>query len=66
VDEAAFKSMVHKVKGGAQLLNAKYLIEECEALEQVVSLDLQIQAFIQLLEEQNQIINRYQSRYTQL
>jgi len=66
VDEGAFRSMVHKVKGGAQLLSAKHFIQACEALEQAESLDLQIQAFIQLLEEQNQMINRYQSRYTKL
>ncbi|MBU3627677.1 response regulator [Polynucleobacter sp. AP-Reno-20A-A9] len=66
VDEGAFRSMVHKVKGGAQLLNAKHFIQECEVLEQVESLDLQIHTFIHLLEEQNQIINSYQSRYAKL
>ena len=66
VDEATFRSMVHKVKGGAQLLNAKNFTKACETLEQADSLDLQIQAFIQLLEKQNQMISRYQSRYTKL
>jgi two-component system sensor histidine kinase EvgS len=66
VDEATLRSMAHKVKGGAQLLSANHFIQACEALEQVESLDLQIQAFIQLLEEQNQIINRYQAQYAKL
>ena len=66
VEETSFRSMVHKVKGGAQLLSAAKFIKACEALEQVESQDLQIQAFIQLLEEQNQIISRHQSRYTKL
>jgi two-component system sensor histidine kinase EvgS len=66
VEEASFRSMVHKVKGGAQLLSAAKFIKACEALKQVESQDLQIQAFIQLLEEQNQIISRHQSRYTKL
>jgi two-component system sensor histidine kinase EvgS len=58
--------MVHKVKGGAQLLSAAKFIKACEALEEAESLDLQIQAFIQLLEEQNQMISRYQSQYAKL
>jgi len=66
VDDANFKSMVHKVKGGAQLLSAKQFIKACEALEQAESLNLQIRTFIQLLEEQNQIITRYQSRYAKV
>jgi two-component system sensor histidine kinase EvgS len=66
VDDTNFKSMVHKVRGGAQLLSAKQFIQACEALEQEESLDLQIHTFIQLLEEQNQIITRYQSRYAKL
>jgi len=65
-NKAAFSSMVHKVKGGAQLLSAKQFIQACGALEQLESLDLQIQAFIQLIEEQNQLINQYQSRYAKL
>ena len=66
VDKDTFSSMIHKVKGGAQLLSAAKFIKACESLEQAESLDLQIQAFIQLLEEQNQMIGRYQSRYAKL
>ena len=64
VDEASFRSMVHKVKGGAQLLSAKRFVKACEALEQEGHLEEQLTAFTQLLEEQNQIILRYQSRYS--
>ena len=66
IDEANFKSMVHKVRGGAQLLSAKQFIQACEALEQEGFSDLQIYTFIQLLEEQNQIISRYQNHYAKL
>jgi two-component system, NarL family, sensor histidine kinase EvgS len=65
-DEASFRSMVHKVKGGAQLLSAKYFIQACEKLEQAGNLDNRIPAFIRLLQEQNQVISRYQSRYEKL
>lgn len=63
VDEAIFRGMVHKVKGGAQLLSAKNFTRACEALEQGENLDLRISAFIQLLEIQNQIIKGYEGKY---
>ena len=66
VDEGAFRSMVHKVKGGAQLLHAKNFTRACEALEQEKNLDARITTFIQLLEDQNLIITRYQSQYAKL
>ena len=66
VNEASFRKMVHKVKGGAQLLSAKQFTQACEALEQAGSLDLQIDTFIKLLEEQNHLISRYESRYAKL
>ena len=66
INEACFRSMVHKVKGGAQLLSAATFTQACEALEQVGNLENRISGFIQLLEEQNQIIDRYQSRYSKL
>jgi two-component system sensor histidine kinase EvgS len=66
VDEDAFRSMIHKVKGGAQLLNAEYFTRACEALEQEKNLDTRITTFIQLLEDQNLIITRYQSQYAKL
>ena len=61
--EAEFKSMVHLIKGGAQLLQAKTFIEKCQALENDGPLIPRIKAFKQLLEEQNDILHIYQSRY---
>ena len=66
VDEGALRNMVHKVKGGAQLLNAKNFTRACEVLEQEKNLDARITTFIQLLEDQNLIITRYQSQYAKL
>ena len=63
-DEVLFNSLVHKVKGGAQLLSAKSFIKACEALEQEGNLSLRITTFTQLLIEQNQIIASYQSRFS--
>ena len=63
IDKASFRSMVHKVKGGAQLLSAKKFIQACDALQQEGNLEEQATAFTQLLEEQNQVISRYQSQY---
>lgn len=65
-NEGNFNSLVHKVKGGAQLLNAQSFIEACEILEQEGNLNTRICTFAQLLEEQNQIILGYQSRYSNL
>ena len=61
--EAEFKSMVHLIKGGAQLLQAKTFIEQCQLLEKDGPLLPRILAFKQLLEEQNGILHLYQSRY---
>jgi two-component system sensor histidine kinase EvgS len=62
-NEAEFKSMLHLIKGGAQLLQAKNFIEQCQALERDGPLTPRIQTFKQLLEEQNDILHTYQSRY---
>ena len=61
--EAEFKSMVHLIKGGAQLLQAQTFIEQCQELERDGPLTPRIQAFKQLLQEQNGILHTYQSRY---
>jgi two-component system sensor histidine kinase EvgS len=63
VDENTLASMIHKVKGGAQLLNAKLFIKRCETLEIEEVVPDRVTAFIQLLEEQNQIIERYLAKY---
>lgn len=61
--EAEFKSMVHLIKGGAQLLQAKAFVEQCQLLEKDGPLPQRVLAFRRLLEEQNGILNSYQSRY---
>ena len=65
IDEAQFQSMVHKVKGGAQLLQATRFIHTCESLEVEGQLSERIKRFITLLEEQNQIIEAYRKRQQQ-
>jgi two-component system sensor histidine kinase EvgS len=64
VDEEQLASMIHKIKGGAQLLSAQRFVRNCEQLEQVGSLSKRVLACIDLLEEQNKIILSYQARYT--
>jgi two-component system sensor histidine kinase EvgS len=59
IDEAQFQSLVHKIKGGAQLLNASQFTDACKALEVKGPLTERIEQFIALLEEQNQIIETY-------
>ena len=63
-DQSEFRSLVHKVKGGAQLLNATKFSRACELLEQEGVLEQQISAFARLLEEQNLVISSYRSRYS--
>jgi len=62
VDEATFASLLHKIKGGAQLLNAKNFIQECEVLEEAGALPDRIASLIQLLKAQNRIIECYRAR----
>jgi two-component system sensor histidine kinase EvgS len=61
--ETEFKSMVHKVKGGAQLLNAKAFTEECQKLEKDGLLNERVGQFFELMKQQNQVIQRYQDKY---
>jgi two-component system sensor histidine kinase EvgS len=62
-NEAHFQSLVHKVKGGSQLLQANEFIVACESLEVEGPLLERIERFIALLEEQNQTIEAYKKRY---
>ena len=62
--EAQFKSMVHKVKGGAQLLNAKAFTQECQKLEKEGPLHERVSQFFALVKQQNKVIKRYQDQYT--
>ena len=61
--ENQFMTMVHKVKGGAQLLNAKIFTEQCQKLELGGPLQERVQLFIELLAQENQVIERYQGKY---
>ncbi|HBK44746.1 MULTISPECIES: response regulator [unclassified Polynucleobacter] len=63
INEAQFRSLVHKVKGGAQLLQATEFIHTCESLEIDGPLSDRIKRFMALLEEQNQTIDTYKKRY---
>jgi two-component system sensor histidine kinase EvgS len=55
--------MIHKIKGGAQLLSAQRFIKQCEALEIGGTVSDRANAFVALLEEQNQIIDCYLTKY---
>jgi two-component system sensor histidine kinase EvgS len=63
IDKNTLASLIHKVKGGAQLLNAQRFMKQCEALELVGAVPGRVNTFIQLLEEQNQIIEHYLAKY---
>lgn len=63
INEEQFRSMVHKVKGGAQLLQATGFISKCHELEMEGPLFKRIEQFIRLLQEQNQTIEIYKKRY---
>jgi len=56
--------MLHRIKGGAQLLSAPRFVQNCEALELPGPLPDRVNAFITLLEEQNQIIDYYAAKHT--
>lgn len=66
LDEARFQSLVHRVKGGAQLLEASDFIQACKALEAKGVLPERVKQFISILEEQNKIIHSYKARYRAL
>jgi len=55
--------MIHKIKGGAQLLSAQRFIKRCEILERERPILDRVSALIELLEEQNQIIECYMAKY---
>jgi two-component system sensor histidine kinase EvgS len=64
INETQFRSLVHKVKGGAQLLQAAQFLQACQDLEMSGPLLERVERFITLLEEQNQIIEAYRKRYS--
>jgi two-component system sensor histidine kinase EvgS len=63
IDEVHFQSLVHKVKGGAQLLQATEFIHACKSLEVEGELAERIKRFITLLGEQNRTIEVYKKKY---
>jgi two-component system sensor histidine kinase EvgS len=64
-DEKLLASLIHKVKGGAQLIEAQRLIKGCETIQKSNgSLSERGDAFIGLLERENKIIERHQNTYT--
>jgi two-component system sensor histidine kinase EvgS len=65
IDELSLDSMIHKVKGGAQLLNAKKFMETLNSLN-VGALPNRIAALKHILEEQNLLIKQYQENYQSL
>jgi two-component system sensor histidine kinase EvgS len=64
INENSLASMLHRIKGGAQLLSAPRFVQSCEALELPGPLPDRVNAFIKLLEEQNQIIDYYAAKHT--
>ena len=60
IDQGELASLIHKVKGGALLLQATRFVECCEALEKDGDFLKRISAFKDLLLEQNRLIQRYQ------
>lgn len=64
IEDHALAGLIHKVKGGAQLLSAGNFIQACENLEREKSPSKKILSFRKLLEDQNQIIERYQAQYS--
>lgn len=65
IHQNTFASMLHKIKGGAQLIGAKDFVSSCILLENTDSLTNRIDALRQLLEKQNQMITRYQQQLDQ-
>ena len=60
IDKEELASLIHKVKGGALLLQATRFVKNCEALEKDGDFLKRLSAFKSLLLEQNQLIERYQ------
>lgn len=63
LSDSEFRGLVHKVKGGAQLLKAQSFIEQCQRLEKNGPLQTRMASFKSLLEEQNRLLESYQSSY---
>ena len=66
INQHQLASLIHKVKGGALLLQATRFIKGCESLEKEGDFLKQLHAFKDLLLEQNQQIKRYQEKQIHL
>ena len=64
VNEILLKSLIHKVKGGAQLLGAQRFIQSCDHLENEGLLSEKIDSFQRVIKEQNQNILRYLEKFS--
>jgi two-component system sensor histidine kinase EvgS len=62
MDENQFKALVHKVKGGAQLIHAQSLVKACQELEKDSDLQEQIKRLIDLLKQENAKIALYRQQ----
>lgn len=62
INEDELASLIHKIKGGALLLQANRFVENCEALEKDGDFPERLNTFKDLLLEQNQLIQRYQEK----
>ncbi|MBT8566027.1 response regulator [Polynucleobacter paneuropaeus] len=58
-----FDQLLHKIKGGALLLNAGQFIADCVELEAEAPLEIKISCLIDLLQEQNLLIERYKNKF---
>ena len=66
INENELASLIHKVKGGALLLQASRFVENCEALEKNGDFPGRLNTFKDLLLEQNRLIQRYQENQIHL
>jgi len=64
LEDKQFRGMVHKIKGGAQLLNAQEFIKQCQSIESGSTTPENVIQFMRILEEQNQIIESYRTKFT--
>lgn len=62
LNESTLDSLIHKIKGGAQLLSAKQFIHSCESLETEQDFQNKLASFRALLLQQNLVITRYQTK----
>ena len=64
LEDKQFRSMVHKIKGGAQLLNAQEFIKQCQSFESGSTTPEKVIQFMRILEEQNLIIESYRIKFS--